>query len=360
MIPDLLDRYVIRTWLRTFVLNLLGFPLVAILVDLVDRLSRLLDTGVPTRDIAKSYVYTLPEQIFLVFPAAVLFATVFTVGGLSRHSELTAAKAAGRSFHRVILPILIAAALSVAAAAWVGETATRTTAIALELQKQKQATAVDQRFNFVYRTERGWTYAITTLDARNDVLRRVILEREGRSAAYPTLVVTADSAVWDSAGRRWSLSGGSTHLVSDGAPAATFRFTSARLRTLQESPEELLADSKAPEEMTWAEMGRYIAALERSGNDAKKLRTERMLKLAIPFTCLVIALIGAPLAVTGARSGAAWGIAVSLGTSLVFLLAMQLARAVGEGGVLLPEVAAWLPNGVFLLVGLVLLRRVRT
>ena len=74
----------------------------------------------------------------------------------------------------------------------------------------------------------------------------------------------------------------------------------------------------------------------------------------------MIALFGAPLAVASPRSGTAFGIAVSLGTTIVYLMLTQIAKAVGAGGVVPPLVAAWLPNAVFLLAGLVLLDRVRT
>ena len=72
-----------------------------------------------------------------------------------------------------------------------------------------------------------------------------------------------------------------------------------RLRALTQSPADLLAEPKAPDEMRYAELGRYIDALKRSGNDANKLIVEQALKLALPATCLIIALFGAPLAVPG-------------------------------------------------------------
>ena len=76
-----LDRYVFGSWIRIFVLTALGFPLVSILINLTDTLNKLLDRGLTMREIAISYVYSIPENVFLVMPAAVLFATVFTVGG---------------------------------------------------------------------------------------------------------------------------------------------------------------------------------------------------------------------------------------------------------------------------------------
>ncbi|MEO7964657.1 MAG: LptF/LptG family permease, partial [Gemmatimonadaceae bacterium] len=108
------------------------------------------------------------------------------------------------------------------------------------------------------------------------------------------------------------------------------------------------------------ELGRYIQALERSGSDVNVLKVERALKLAIPVTCIIIALFGAPLATSTQRGGAAYGIGVSLGTTIVFLIMIQLTKAIGGKGVLTPEMAAWLPNGVFAILGLVMLARVRT
>ena len=53
--------------------------------------------------------------MFMVMPAAVLFATVFSIGALTRHSEITAAKASGMSFYRFIAPILVGALIAAGA-----------------------------------------------------------------------------------------------------------------------------------------------------------------------------------------------------------------------------------------------------
>jgi lipopolysaccharide export system permease protein len=90
------------------------------------------------------------------------------------------------------------------------------------------------------------------------------------------------------------------------------------------------------------------------------LKVERMLKIAIPVTCLIIALFGAPLATSSQRGGAAYGIAVSLATTVFFLVLIQLTKAIGGKGLVSPDMAAWIPN---LLVGsfaIILMTRVRT
>ncbi|HZN98943.1 MAG TPA: LptF/LptG family permease, partial [Gemmatimonadales bacterium] len=65
-----LDRYVFSSWVRIFVLTALGFPLISILINLTDTLNRLLDRGLTMRQIVVSYVYSIPENAFIVMPAA--------------------------------------------------------------------------------------------------------------------------------------------------------------------------------------------------------------------------------------------------------------------------------------------------
>jgi lipopolysaccharide export system permease protein len=355
-----LDRYVLMSWLRIFILTALGFPIVSILINLTDTLNRLLDRGLTMKEITISYIYSIPENAFLVMPAAVLFATVFTVGAMGRHSELTAAKAGGWSFYRLMLPLFMASVGASLLAFTVGEMAPGATAHQLEIQKAKPARPMGSRFNFVYRGDAGWVYTIRSLDVSTRQLKQVLFERQGSSASYPDLIITADSASYDDSLRAWRLRNGSSRVIIGPDKQAMFAFRTMRLRDLTQTPADLLAEPKAPDEMRYAELGRYINALKRSGNDANKLIVEQALKLALPATCMIIALFGAPLAVTTPRAGAAVGVAISLGTTVVFLLITQIMKAVGAGGVIDPMVAAWLPNALFLLAGLVLLSRVRT
>jgi lipopolysaccharide export system permease protein len=355
-----LDRYILQSWIRIFVLTALGFPIVSILINLTDSLNKLLDRGLSMKEIAISYVYSIPENAFLVMPAAVLFATVFTVGSMGRHSELTAAKAGGQSFHRLMRPIFIASAVAAVLAFVVGELAPGATARQMEIQKAKQSRPTRTRYNFVYRGDAGWVYTIRSLDVANRQLKQLMLERQGTGLSYPGLVLTADSASYDDSLKVWRLRRGASRIIAGPARQATFNFRTMRLRALNQTPADLLAEPKAPDEMRYAELGRYINALKRSGNDANKLVVEQALKLALPAACIIIALFGAPLAVTTPRAGAAVGIAISLGTTVIYLLFIQITKAIGAGGVINPVLAAWIPNVVFLFAGLVLLAKVRT
>jgi lipopolysaccharide export system permease protein len=357
--PRLLDRYVLRSWLLIFVLTAFGFPLVSIVINMTDNLEKLLDRGLTLKQIVVSYFYALPENVFLVMPAAVLFATVFTVGSLGRNSELTAAKAGGQSFHRMTIPIYIAAFFASCLAVVVGELSPGSTAHELELQKSNLTAPKTSRYNFVYRADQGWVYTIRSLDVANRSLHQLVLERQGTGADYPGLAVSADSATLDSVGK-WRIWSGSSRMFFGAGDEKTFRFQTMRLHALKQQPADLLVEPKAPEEMRYSELSRYIEAMERSGNDASKLEVDRALKIALPATCIVIALFGAPLAVTSPRQGAAVGIAISLGTTLIFLSMIQLSKAVGTSGLVNPVAAAWFPNVLFLGAAFWLLWKLKT
>jgi lipopolysaccharide export system permease protein len=355
-----LSRYVLWQWLRIFLLTAVGLPFVSVLTQLTDNLRKLLERNLSASTIALSYVYALPQNVAQMMPAAALFAAVFTVGPLARHSELTAAKAGGISFHRIVRPLFLVSALAAVVCFLIGEWATEATTRQLELQKERQARNVTSRYNFVYRAPSGWVYTIRLLSTSDNQLQQVVLEHAVRDPQVPLFAITADSARWDPSRRRWRFTSGASHLLSPSGEALTLSFGELYLPSFRETPRDLLIEPKNHSEMTYNELGRYIASLKASGNDTKKLQVERAVKLALPAACLIIALFGAPLAVSAPRAGPAVGIAISLGTTLAYLLMINFSQAVGASGVLNPAAAAWLPNAVFLGLGVWLLARVRT
>src|SRR3954469_12496577 len=107
-----LDRYVFGEFIKIFAVTALGFPVLLIVIDLTDHVQTYLERRIPTRDIALSYLFWIPDSMFMVLPAAVLFATVFAIGGFTRHAEVTAAKASGISFYRLVMPIFLGSVIA--------------------------------------------------------------------------------------------------------------------------------------------------------------------------------------------------------------------------------------------------------
>jgi lipopolysaccharide export system permease protein len=355
-----LDRYVFGQFARLFAVMTIGFPILLDVTDLAQRLEEYLNRNIPARDLALSYVYWMPDSLFMVLPAAVLMATVFTITSLTRHAELTAAKASGVSFFRLVAPIFIGATLALGLDVGLGALAPRANQRRNQLLRESLVESGTTRYNFVFAGEYGRVYK--ALELRTDLgrIRQLQIERKGSGDAYPTYLVSADSAIYNRRARSWALEHGAIHLVGSGGRVFEASFAAARERHFTEQPNDMMMKQRQPHDLSYAELTRVITATERSGGDANLLRVERALKLAVPATCLIIALFGAPLATSTERGGSGYGVAISLATTMIFLVMIQLTRAIGGKGIITPDFAAWIPNLIFGGIGLVLLKRVRT
>jgi lipopolysaccharide export system permease protein len=356
----ILDRYVSRQFLKIFLICVLGVPFLFQVIDLTDRLDNFLSDGVRQSQVVAFYFYQLPYQALLAFPIAALLAAVFTVSRMTRHFEITAAKAGGVSFYRVVAPMLMlgmAISLLALALSEVVPDSNRRAAAAIEKEEQRD---FDVRLNFVYRGDGGRYYFVRRLDATAGKMSNIKVDREGVGYGYPTYSVSAPEARWDSARSRWVLENGHVRFMPERNHTIDVGFAELWQGQFRETPGDLLAKAKAPEEMDYAELGRFIEALERSGEDPKKEMVQRALKIAFPFTCFIIVLFGAPLANSTRRGGAALSIGLALATTIVFLTLIRIGEALGAGGVLPPVAAAWFPNAIFFLAGLGLMARVKT
>lgn len=353
-----LDRYVAAEFSRIFMVTMLGFPVLVFVIDLVDNLRKYTEKKIGLQAIGLSYVYWIPDTVFMVLPVAVLFATVFSIGTFTRYSEITAAKASGISFYRFIAPILFMATLAAGVDLAFGELAPPANAKRLKLLAGTQQVRDTERYNFAFASERGRVYRIYMLNTVTRVVENIETEERG-STKRPGLLIAAKSGKWHG-DRGWVLRTGMLHVIPNDASDFAFSFDSIADNRMHETPQELRASEREPAEMNFAELSQFIRVLERSGTDVNMLKVERMLKVAIPVTCIIIALFGAPLATSSQRGGAAYGVAVSLATTIIMLVLIQLTKAIGGKGIIPPEPAAWMPNALMAVVALVLLARVRT
>ena len=354
-----LDRYVFIEFWKIFVTTALGFPILVIIIDLTDNLDKYLSQHLGVGRIALSYLYWLPDSMFMVLPAAVLFATVFSIGALTRHSEITAAKASGISFYRFIAPIFAGAVIATVLGLILGELAPITNKKRLEILQSDRINLSSDRYNFAYAADRGRVYKIGALHLLAPSIEGMVIERKGNGPDYPSFVITANTARY-SARKGWVLQRGAMHVIPDTLHNMTFSFDSLVDRHFTEPPKQLTLAQKAPTDMGFRELGRFITSMERSGAEVNELRVERMLKIAIPVTCIVILLFGAPLATSTQRGGAAYGVGLSLATTVIFLMLIQLTKGIGGKGMIPADLAAWLPSIIFGVVGVILFARVRT
>ena len=352
----ILDRYLVRQFLGTFTLILLALPFLFLITDLTDQLDVYLGRGVSVSAVALSYVYYMPQLIFWGFPIAALVAPVFTIGNMTRHQEISAAKAGGISFYRLAAPILgLAAILSLVAVA-VGELVPVANLRKAEVLGERDRFASPFRMNLVFRTEDGQTLSASRLNAETNEMSNVVFE--GREDSV-WIHRAANTARW-APEQGWTLVDGYVRWISDDGDSNAMKFLSLQVPELEEDPTDLLATAKAAEEMRYAELQRFIGTVERSGGNPAEFEVNLAERLSLPLALFVIVLFGAPLATSSQRGGTAYGVGISLAVTMIYLMMFKVGQAIGESGAVDPLVAAWTPNIFFLAAGLFLVWRVRT
>lgn len=352
-----LDRLVVGTFLKLWVVSLLAVPPLFIIGDFTENLDSYLDRGLTRAEIAQSYLYKLPEYLQFAFPIAALVATVFTVHNMTRHREIVAAKAGGISFHRVVAPLLVLGIGLTALALGLSELVPRGNRIAAQIQRA-EAPSRSWRSDFVYRSENGLNWQVRRLTASDGRMTGVMVERPPTDAESG-LHVIAEAASWTE-DEGWLLVDGYMRTLAPDSTEHALEFQRMHLPAMAERPEELLETPRAPEEMTYQEIERLATIIERSGGNATEYLVRRGQLLSVPVATLIIILFGAPLATSSKRGGTAFGIGVSMVTVIVFTMMLKLGGALGEAGAIAPWAAAWVPNALFFGAALLLLAKVRT
>jgi lipopolysaccharide export LptBFGC system permease protein LptF len=85
-------------------------------------------------------------------------------------------------------------------------------------------------------------------------------------------------------------------------------------------------------------------------------RTQLQYRWALPWTCLVVTIMAAPLGIGFSRRGILASVAVAIALVFAMNFLTHLFLALGEGDRISPLTAAWAPNAIFFFIGLYLLR----
>jgi LPS export ABC transporter permease LptF/LPS export ABC transporter permease LptG len=362
--PNVIDRYVIRSFGTLFLLVLLSGLSIYVIADLGQIVDEVIKNQVP-RAVVIAYYRFLSLQIFYdIAPIIVLVTTLMTFSLLSRTNEVTALKALGVSLFRLALPALAASLAVVVLAAYLEvEVLPAANTRAAELNDVIRGREVSQAFR---RADRQWLlgqgryiYNYLRYDQRTRSLQRLqVFEFDDEHRLVGRLV--AQDATFDEASGRWLFDDGWARRFDGVDPVAYTPFTEPRLVDYPETPDYFDSEIKAPEQMDYDDLEDYIAELERSGQAVPELRVQLYNKLAYPVISLVMALVALPFAFRLGRQGALYGIGLSVILGIVFIGIFAFFSTLGETGALPPAVAVWSPNVLFSLLAAYLFLGVRT
>jgi lipopolysaccharide export system permease protein len=345
----LIDRYILREVGGVFLFGVAVFTTL-LLVNHLFFLARLAaETSIPLRTNLELLVLRVPYLAAYSLPMSMLLATLLAVGRLSDRNELIAMRTSGWSLGRIAAPVLLAGVavtgLSLGLSEYVVPRSETRYREALAEAVRAPARRIQEHVLFRERISgvESVFYArrMDTQDGRmTDVA--ILQFQRGR----PVRLIEARAAVYDEQG--WVLRDGTLYLLGSGAGLRT-AFDELRVQ-LARAPRQLAAMRRDPSEMTIGELRQQIAALAAAGENVLRYAVSLQLKMALPASSVIFALLAVPLGLRPHRSGRSTGLGLTVLVLLAYYLLMTVTVTLGERGQLAPLPAAWLPN---LLVGAV-------
>ncbi len=102
----LLDRYVLKNFLRAYFYCIAAFFLIWLVFDISDNISVFLDARVSAGEVVQYYLTQIPQIIVILLPVALLLALLFSLSRMSRRNEIVSMLTAGVSIPRLLLPLI--------------------------------------------------------------------------------------------------------------------------------------------------------------------------------------------------------------------------------------------------------------
>jgi lipopolysaccharide export system permease protein len=360
----LLDRYILRNILTPLVYCLLAFLMLFVIFDLFSNLSDFLEADTPFNRILTYYLFLLPAVVVYIVPVSLLLAILYGLSQLTRSNELTAMRACGLSLYRLILPIIATGLTATALVAVINESLAPQAAYWTDQFNRAEEHDGDISFyvteNLPYRNfaeQRVWMIGSFNRQTYDMQRIEVIQQREdGTDAAR----IIATSAQWLD-GTWWFTETTIQELDARGYPlGAPASYARRAMTELNEVPDDFINVTKDPTFLSSADLIRFIRAHQHVSEDAlARYYVDLHYRLAMPWTCLIVTLLGLPIGAHTGRKGAMRGITATLALFFSFYVLINIGMALGKNQTLPASIAVWSPNLLYLAISLVLIRRMR-
>jgi LPS export ABC transporter permease LptG/LPS export ABC transporter permease LptF len=364
-LPGILDRYVARSWIGHFFLVLTAFWSLFVLVNFMDLFYEIQTNKIKGIIVFRYYAFFTPGMLHLLTPVGVLVAVLITYGVMSRRNEITALKAGGISVYRVAGPVLALGAVvclaMFGASEYVLPPMSREATRLLNTIKGRPAPASSME-------NHRWVLGSDGRLYNYDYLGPEGARHRDRMTLYGLAVYDVDPKLWQLrdilyvASAAWNGMGyeferGWRRAFGD--RPSFHELSRARTREI-EPPSYFGREERAADTLRFQELRAHIAKLEALGVDVVPLRVQLHHKLAYPFVCVVMTLLGIPFSFVVARRGALYGIGASIVLAIVYWACLTVSETLGNNARLPPWLAAWAPNLIFGVLALYLVLNLET
>lgn len=352
----ILDRYIIRKYIGTFLLSILMVISIVIVFDISEKIDDFVKSEAPLKAIIFGYYANFVPWILNMYSPIFVFLTVIIfTSKMAGNSEIVAMLSCGESFHRMMVPYLISSLfvfiLSFVLGMYVIPPANRAR-LDFE-QKYVKARFAPAARNTHYQIAPDTFVYVESFSAWNNTAYKFTLETlEGNELKSK---ISAESAAWDTLTGGWKLKncfirtfhGASETVVAKKQIDTVIALTAQDFYRMKSDVQTLSAK----------DLQKLIDTQEMRGDsNVMYAKIEKNTRIAMPFSAFILTIIGVSLCSKKRRGGMGLNIGIGIALSFTYILFMRFSEMFVYTGALPAWVALWLPNLIFAIIAVILYR----
>lgn len=349
-----LDKYIIKKFLGTYIFAILLILAIIVMFDVNEKLDNFMKAPL-SATIFDYYLNFLPYMANQFSPLFTFIAVIFFTSKLADNSEIIAILSSGVSFRRLLIPYMVSAAF-IAAFTFVLDAYVIPPANVKRINYQNQYVknkGVDYGVNIQLQVAPGEIAYMSRFDNRMKSAYNFSLERFDDKVLKSRL--TATSAVYDTL-YRWMVR---NYMIRDFNGMKEEITTGSRLDTIIPiEPRDFLIAQNDHEKMTTPELKAYIERQKARGvANIKSFEIEYERRFAMTAAAFILTLIGMSLSSRKVKGGMGINIGIGLVLSFSYILFSTVTSTFAISGYTSPRVAMWIPNMIYLIIGIYLYRK---
>jgi LPS export ABC transporter permease LptG len=356
----ILDRYVLQKFLLPFVYCFLGFMAIWFIFDLSDNLPDFLQGKAGFDVLLEYYQSQISEIIVISLPVGALLAMLYSLTAMSRSNEIISMLGAGVSVTRVLVPLIAVGLVLTAITGYFNyENAPHAAMIKKRMLrdiKRGKTTEVGLSGHLYRNREdlRTWFSRKVYVDGQRlsdvqivqqDADGNIIKQWYARDAYHNDITNS-----WNLQRARY------VEIDPEGKISKSEMHDEIKIPGWRETPWRIASSVMNPDYLSVSELEDYLA-FNKDFPEVRlaPYRTELHYRWALPWVCLLVVFIAAPLGIVYSRRGILGGVAAAIGLFFSLVFFSSLFVALGKGNRISPWLATWGPMAVYLLIGLGLL-----
>lgn len=357
----LIDRYIMRRFLGTYVFAIGLIIIIVIIFDAAEKVDDFLECHAPIQDIVVGYYLNFIPYFINQFSGLFTFiAVIFFTSKMAYDTEIIAILSSGVSFKRLMWPYFVSALIITTGSLMMNmyiipnANARR---IAFEIKYMGETMDYVKRYEpHIYRQISPGTFAyIRGFDERTHSASYLVLETYKDNSIRSSL--EAQSPTFDSITKRWkapqyihrTFEGEKETLIKSDTPLDTaINLDSQELGRVQ----DLMQTLSSPE------LSKFIEQQKIKGSDMVAIfQVENASRYAYPISTFILTLIGVSLSSRKVRGGTGLHIGVGIALCFSYIVLMRFASEFAKSGALPSIVGVWMPNLLYLVIGIYLYRK---